>query len=142
MHAADPASRSSRNALAPRRPSTHAGLHERRDGDPSCPAIFAGGEQRILAAETDRADGALDGVGVEPDATILEEPHQAVAVVQRVADGLRGRAAAGQAGKLLREPGEQVLDQRPAARLANGAAKLWQLATDLRLDGIERGDAL
>ena len=49
---------------------------------------------------------------------------QAIAVVQRVADRLGGRAAARQSRQLRLEPGEQVLDQRPAPRLPGSAAQL------------------
>ena len=76
-----------------------------------------------MNASSQRPDGALDRVGVELDAAVIEEPDQAVAVVQRVADRLGGRAAARQARQLRLEPGEQVLDQRPALRLADGAAR-------------------
>ena len=62
-------------------------------------------------------------------------------MVQRVADRLRGRAAAGQARELCLEPGEQRLDQRPAPRLADALADLRRLTAELGLDGIERGDA-
>ena len=44
-------------------------------------------------------------------------------MVQRVADRLRGRAATRQTGELRGEPGEQLLDQRPALRLPDGTAR-------------------
>ena len=54
-----------------------AGFDERGHGGPSRAAVVAGGEQRVLAAEADRADGALDGVVVEFDPAIVEEPNEA-----------------------------------------------------------------
>lgn len=64
--------------------------------DASCATVIATGEQRVFAAEADRADGAFHGVGVGLDAAVVEETDQAAVVVQRVSDRLRGRAAAGQ----------------------------------------------
>lgn len=63
------------------------------------------------------------------------------AAVQCVADGLRGRAAAGQAGERRGEPGEQVIDEGAAPLLADGAVEVGRLAAHLCLDGVERGDA-
>ena len=62
-------------------------------------------------------------------------------MVQRVADRLRGRAAAGQAREGLPQPGEQLLDERAAPGLAGGLPDLREAAPDLRLYGVEGGDA-
>jgi len=60
--------------------------------------------------ENQGPDGPLDCVGIELDAAIFEEPVETVAVVQRIADRLGGRAGAWQSRQLCLEPGEQVLD--------------------------------
>jgi hypothetical protein len=62
-------------------------------------------------------------------------------MVQGVADCPCRGAATGQARQLLLEPGEQVLDQRPAPGLACGPSCLGRLAADLGLDSVEGGDA-
>jgi hypothetical protein len=49
-------------------------------------------EQRVLPAECNRADAALDGVVVEFDAAIIDEARQALPARQGVADG-RGELA-------------------------------------------------
>jgi hypothetical protein len=45
-------------------------------------------EQRVLPAERDRADGALDGVVVELDAAVIDEARQALPARQGITDGL------------------------------------------------------
>src|SRR5690606_24080946 len=84
----------------------------------------------------------LDGVGVELDPAVLEEPDQALAMVQRVADRLSGRAAAGQASELRREPGDQVCDEGAAPLLPDGTADVGRLAARLRLNRVEGRDPL
>jgi len=71
-----------------------AGLDQGGHGRPSRPAIVAGGEQRILPAEADRPDGALDRVVVELGPAVLQELHQAVTMVQRVPDACASRRPA------------------------------------------------
>jgi hypothetical protein len=44
-------------------------------------------EQRVPPVERDRADGALDGVVVEFDATVIDEARQAFPARQGIADG-------------------------------------------------------
>jgi hypothetical protein len=39
-------------------------------------ALVGAGEQRVLAVEGDRADRVLDHVGVDLDATVVEEKAQ------------------------------------------------------------------
>ena len=53
-----------------------AGLDQRRDDRPVLAAAVGAGEQRILAIEGDGADGALDDVGVDLDAAVVEEAGQ------------------------------------------------------------------
>ena len=55
-----------------------AGLDQRGDGGPMLGAAVGAGEQRILAVERDRADGALDDVVVDLDAAVVEEAGQAL----------------------------------------------------------------
>ena len=99
-----------------------ARLDQRCEVGPAAPAIIAGGKKCVLSAQDHGSDGALDGVRIYLRAAVVEEPLQAIAVVQRVADRFCGRAAARQSCQLLLEPGEQVGHQRPASRLPGGAA--------------------
>lgn len=46
------------------------------------------GEERVFAVQSDGADGVLDSVVVEFDATIVEEPAQAIPVFGDVFQGL------------------------------------------------------
>jgi hypothetical protein len=117
-----------------------AGLDQGGDDGPVLAATVGTGEQGVLAVQRDRADGALDGVGVELDAAVVEEAGEPVPELEGVADRLGEAGLAGQPTELGLEPGTKVLDQRPRAGLALGVAGLWITAADLRLDGVEGGD--
>ena len=65
-----------------------AGLDQRGDDRPVFPAAVGAGEERILAIEGDRADRALDRVGVDLDAAVVEEAGESLPVRERVADRL------------------------------------------------------
>ena len=68
------------------------GLDQGGDGGPMLGASVGTGEQRVLPAERDRADGALDSIVVEFDAAIINEARQALPARQGLADG-RGKLA-------------------------------------------------
>ena len=61
-------------------------LDERGDHRPVVAAFVGAGEQGVLAVEGERTDGALNGVVVEIDATIVEEARQAIPAFEGVAD--------------------------------------------------------
>jgi hypothetical protein len=71
-----------------------AGLDERRDDAPVDAALVGAGEQRVLAIERDRADRALDHVGIDLDPAIVEKDGEAGPVLERVADRLGDAGAA------------------------------------------------
>lgn len=50
-----------------------AGFHERGDDCPVLGAAIGSGKERVLAVQSDRSDGALDHVGVDFDAAVVEE---------------------------------------------------------------------
>ena len=50
------------------------GLDQRCDGGPVVGAAVRASEQSIFPVQRDRADGTLDGVVVELNAAIVEEP--------------------------------------------------------------------
>ena len=66
---------------------------QRTDRCPSPSAAIGASEHMILSPERDGSDGALDGVVVELDATIIEEAAQRRPACERVTDGLGQPAA-------------------------------------------------
>ena len=50
-----------------------AGLDERGEDRPVLGAAVGAGEESVLAVEGEGPDGALDGVGVDLDAAVVEE---------------------------------------------------------------------
>ena len=53
-----------------------AGLDERGDHRPVVTALVGAGEQGVLAIESERADRAFDGFGVDLDTAIIKEPAE------------------------------------------------------------------
>ena len=62
------------------------GLHQRGDDSPVLAAAVGAAEERILAVECDRPDGALDHVGVDLDAAVVEEAAEALPTREGVAE--------------------------------------------------------
>ena len=50
-----------------------AGLDQGRDGGPVCGTGILAREEGVFAVQSDGSDGALDGVGVDPDPSVGEE---------------------------------------------------------------------
>jgi hypothetical protein len=65
-----------------------ASFDQRGDDGPMLGAAVRTGEERVLAIERDRSDGALDHVAVDLDAAVVEEAGQAFPARERVADRL------------------------------------------------------
>ena len=97
-------------------------------------------EQRILPIKRDRADGAFDGVVVELDAAVIDEARQAFPARQGVPDGLGELALLTDQGKFCPQPWFKGIDKRLTFLLPSGAALIGVAATDVFLDGVERGD--
>ncbi len=64
------------------------GFDERGDDGPVLGAAVATREQCILAIQSDRPDGALDDVGVDLDAAVVEEAAEPRPPRKGIADGL------------------------------------------------------
>src|SRR5215472_18956172 len=111
-----------------------AGLDERGDAGPILRTLIMPGEERILAIENNRADASFDDVGVELDAAVVEEPREAVPMVQGVADVLGDGGLGRDASELLLEPGLECRHERLAALLAHRAALIGTAAPDRLLD--------
>lgn len=69
------------------------GCDQGADGCPAVSATVGAREERVLAVEGDRADGAFDRAGVETDPAVIEEPAEHVPAGERVADRLRQTAS-------------------------------------------------
>ena len=81
-----------------------AGLDQGRQAGPVFPAFITTRKKTIFPRKTNWPHGSLNTVVVEFDSSILEKSLQPIPVVQRVADGLGGRATGGQFRKLRLEP--------------------------------------
>lgn len=114
-----------------------AGRDERADHCPAMSATFAAGEQVGLAAKRDGTDCALDRIGVELDAAVVQEARQAVPARERIADRFSESAAARDQAELRIEPDVQRVDDRLGEGPAFGKTVVRRLAADARLDGIE-----
>lgn len=115
-------------------------LDDGSDHGPVLRAAVGACEERVLAIEGDRADGALDHVGVQLDASVVEEPGQADPSRQGVADGFGQLALLADEGELFPEPGFECRDEGSASRLALGLSFFGIAAVYLALDPVERGD--
>ena len=120
-----------------------AGLDQRGQHRPVFRALVAAGEERIFSVQSNRAHAALDGVGVDLDAAVIEEAHQPVPVVEAVADE-PGRSVEppGSLCQGFLEPGLQRLDQRLGLLLPRRPAFVGALAADLGFDLVEFGNPL
>ena len=65
-----------------------AGPHQRGDDGLVLAAAVGACEERVLAIERDRPDGALDHVGVDLDAAVVKEATEPRPSREGVADGL------------------------------------------------------
>src|SRR4051812_34153973 len=96
------------------------------------------GEEGVLASECEGADRALDDIGVELDAAIVEEEAEPGPAGEHIADRFRQLALLADEGELLAQPWlEGVGDGTAAGRLP----LLGRAAADLALNLVERRDA-
>jgi len=116
------------------------GLDQRADDGPAVAAAVAAGEQMVLAPEGDGTDRALDRIGVEFDAAVVQEPGQGLPTGERITDRLGERAASGDLRELGFQPGAQLSDERAGVLPTRGKPMGRRLPAELRLDGIEFAD--
>lgn len=93
-------------------PVEFAGPDQGRDDGPVLRAGIVTCEERIFAIEGDGTDGALHGVAVEFDATIIKEQAQPIPVFGDVFQGLSGWRLGRDAGAVRREPDFEGVDDR------------------------------
>ena len=80
------------------------GLDQRGDDCPAPGAAAGTGEESIFAAESDGADRSFNGIGIEFDAAVVEEPGEAAPTAEHVADCLGEAAPAGDTPELFLKP--------------------------------------
>ena len=76
-------------------------------------------------------DAALDHVGIDLNAAVVEEARKAVPARERVADCLGQFGLLADQGELGGEPGFEVFNDRPAPGLARGTSLVDAAAGDL-----------
>src|SRR3981189_947921 len=117
-----------------------AGLDRGRDGGPMFGAPVRAGEQRILPAERDRADGALDGVVVELDAAVIDEARQALPARQGITDGFSKLAFLADQAEFCAQPRLESVDQGAAFLGSDRSAFLGTSAPNIFLNRVEPGN--
>ena len=118
--------------------AVHLGsFNQRTQRRPSRSTIIRARKKMILAAECNGTNRALNGIGVELDAAIMQEPGEPISARQRIADRVGELAAARRAAELLLEPDLQLFDKRFGERPPLGHSERGGQAADARLDGTE-----
>src|SRR5262245_66634314 len=95
------------------------------------------GEECILPCQRNRADLALDRIGIELDAAISKDANETIPVIEAVPDVLGEGRSPGDSGKARLQPQLQILDDGLRARLPLGTAHLRGATADLCLDRIQ-----
>lgn len=91
-------------------PVEFAGLNQGRDDGPVLCASIMPREERVFAVERNWTDRPLDGVVLEFDATVVEEPAQPVPVFGNLFQSLSGRGFSRDTGAVLGEPDPEGID--------------------------------
>src|SRR3984885_295738 len=86
-----------------------ARLDQQRDAGPVFGPSSMTSEERVLAIENDRADGALDNVGVEFDASVVEEADEPFPRVQTITKFVGDPRLARDGRQLMLEPGPAMI---------------------------------
>jgi hypothetical protein len=108
---------------------------ERGDDRPVVSAVVGACEKRVLAVERQRPDAALDGVGIQFDASVVEEAAEPVPVAQCIANSLGEATFAADLAEPHIEHAPKVIDDDAAAFLPDGKAFIGRLTTDVGLNG-------
>ena len=93
-------------------PVEFACLDQGRDDGPVLCASIMSRKERVFAVESDGSDGALDGIVVEFDTSVVEEQDQPVPILGDVFQSLTGRGFGRDAGTTLGEPSIEGFDDR------------------------------
>src|SRR3954463_2924361 len=68
-----------------------AGLDQRGEHGPVFCSFIRTGEECVFSVESNRAHAALDGIGVDLDAAVVEEAQQPVPLIEAIANALGPR---------------------------------------------------
>lgn len=99
-------------------------LDERGDHGPVVAALVGAGEQGVLAIEGEGPNRPFDGVVVEVDAAIVEEPGEAIPAGERIADRLAELALGADLAVTGFKVLTQILDDDAATLGSSGTALL------------------
>ena len=113
---------------------------QRGDDPPMHGAAIVTGEECIFSVQRDRPDGALNGIRVDFDATIIKKERQALPMADGIAQRLCHFGFARNTLEIFVEKGLERFNARPALGLANAMAHLGALASDLFLDCVKGRD--
>ena len=98
-------------------------------------------EQGILPVQSNGADAALDDIGVDLDAAIVDEARQAFPAGQHVTDRFGELCFLADESELCAQPRLQRINERLAFMAANTAPLIGVEAPDGFLDLVEHADA-
>lgn len=96
------------------------------------------GEECALPFESEAADRALDGVGIDLCAAVVEEADEPALMVAIVAERVGQLVPLRDFGEIGSDPGPQGLDLGLRSLLTHGVAQLGRKSPDLGLDVVER----
>src|ERR1700722_1576768 len=119
-----------------------AGLDQRSNDRPVFAAAVGTGEERVLPVQCDWADATFDDIGIDLDATVIDEAGETSPARQRIAGCLGELALLTDQSELGAQPRLKVINDRSAPVLAHSPALVGAAATDFLFDCIETGDAL
>ena len=104
-----------------------ASLNQRRNTGPIFRTLIVAGEERVFPIQDDGAYASFDDVGIEFDATIVEETGEPLPMTQGIADRFSDQRLARDADKLLLKPGFERQHERLAIVLARCTAGIGTL---------------
>src|SRR5215472_502671 len=117
-----------------------AGLDQRAEGRPARAATIAAGEEMVLAPKRDGADCALHRVGIELDASVVQEACQGAPARKRVTYRFGERAVVRHAQQLGLQPGVHIVDNWLGLRTSHRQPMARRLTADLLLDRVKLAD--
>ena len=111
------------------------------DDGPVVSSAIGTGEERVLAVERNGSDRTFDGVGVDLDPTVIEEPGEAFPARECVADRLRELALLADERELCAQPRFEFGKNRKGSFLTGGAALVGAAAADVFFGRVQQRDA-
>src|SRR5215467_413447 len=99
------------------------------------------GEECVFSCQSNWPDRALDGIGINLDASIVKEADEPFPVVETIADRLGKLRTLGDLCQTFLQPRLQRIDDRLRSHLSLGAARLRGASTDLSFDSVQFADA-